>query len=266
MLVNFVSVKKKKNPKRGARSSSPWIRYRDPGKCSSGKFENLTPRQGDFLRFGAKWGHVLSRLWPQFRFRWPFKRNIVSPHAKTGPASQIVQGNCRAHFYSYCHKTQIRDETGGIHIFFEQFILLSVQKRTNRNESNVWACERVKKVLRRVTHAQGVCLGRSVSMWPACTSIFVLGNLLGDSFWPQNYDDPCSKKAKYTALITIQNIHSKNNHANYRQCGCEPHKEPNVSATQVDSLLRNNKPTHRPVSHLLRLNSSLVACKHKVCR
>ena len=28
-------------------------------------------------------------------------------------------------------------------------------------ESNVRACERVKKMLRRLTHAQGVCLGRS---------------------------------------------------------------------------------------------------------
>ena len=28
-------------------------------------------------------------------------------------------------------------------------------------ESNVWACERVKEVLRHVTHAQGMCLGRS---------------------------------------------------------------------------------------------------------
>ena len=31
---------------------------------------------------------------------------------------------------------------------------------TEACESNVRACERVKKVLRRVTHAQGVCLGR----------------------------------------------------------------------------------------------------------
>ena len=63
-----------------------------------------------------------------------------------------------------------------VFIFFEQFILLSVQKRTKKDsltkkkawlpeacESNSRACERVKKVLRRVTHAQGVCFGRSAS-------------------------------------------------------------------------------------------------------
>ena len=63
-----------------------------------------------------------------------------------------------------------------IFIFFEQLILLSVQKRMKKEsftkkqaqlpeacESNVRACEHVKKVLRRVTHAQGMCLGRSGS-------------------------------------------------------------------------------------------------------
>ena len=58
-----------------------------------------------------------------------------------------------------------------IFIFFEQFILLSIQKQKKKKvrqnsrseacESNVWACEHVEKVLRHVIHAQGVCLGRS---------------------------------------------------------------------------------------------------------
>ena len=38
-------------------------------------------------------------------------------------------------------------------------------------ESNVRACERVKNMLRRVTHAQGVCLDRSVSKFKRSTDV-----------------------------------------------------------------------------------------------
>ena len=37
------------------------------------------------------------------------------------------------------------------------------KSRSEACESNVWACERVEKVPRRVTHARGVCLGRSAT-------------------------------------------------------------------------------------------------------
>ena len=39
------------------------------------------------------------------------------------------------------------------------------KSRSGACESNVWACEHVEKVLRHVTHAQGVCLGMSVLVW-----------------------------------------------------------------------------------------------------
>ena len=54
-----------------------------------------------------------------------------------------------------------------IFIFFEQFILFSIQKQKKKErqkskseacELNVWACEHVEKVLRHVTHAQGTGL------------------------------------------------------------------------------------------------------------
>ena len=68
-----------------------------------------------------------------------------------------------------------------IFILFEQFILLNVQKqkkkerrksRSEVSESNVRACE---KVLRRVTHAQGVCLGRFDLGFVVCLS-FIKGS------------------------------------------------------------------------------------------
>ena len=136
--------------RRGQGPPAPWIRYRDPGKCSSGEFENLTSRKGDFLRFSAKWGNVLPRPWPHFRFRLPFERNIGSPHAKTGPASQVVQGNCRAHLIHMVTKHKFWIETGGIHIFWTE---TNEKREFDKKEglaawgvwierSGVWACEK----------------------------------------------------------------------------------------------------------------------------
>ena len=45
-------------------------------------------------------------------------------------------------------------------------------------ESNVRACERVKKVLRRVTHAEDVCLGRSAEL----PYLLLISNIARDSF------------------------------------------------------------------------------------
>ena len=59
-------------------------------------------------------------------------------------------------------------ETGDIHIFLTIYFIKHSERKEKKRvrqksrseacESNVWACEHVEKVLRRVTHAQGVCL------------------------------------------------------------------------------------------------------------
>ena len=73
-------------------------------------------------------------------------------------------------------------DTGDIHLFLTIYLIKHSETKGKRArqksrseacESNVWACERVKKVLRRVTHAQGVCLGRSVIRWGAVASIIL---------------------------------------------------------------------------------------------
>ena len=51
-----------------------------PGK----KYENSSPRKGDFLRFSEQ-------IWRQMRD--DHSRKLDRPQAKMGPASQAVQGN-----------------------------------------------------------------------------------------------------------------------------------------------------------------------------
>ena len=66
-------------------------------------------------------------------------------------------------------------DTGDIHLFLTIYLIKhsETKEKRARQKSRSEACERVEKVLRRVTHAQGVCLGRSVIRWGAVASIIL---------------------------------------------------------------------------------------------
>ena len=100
-----------------------------------------------------------------FRFRWPFMCNI-----KQDQFHELCK-ETGAHLLHFVTKHKFGIETGETHIFWTIYFIKRLETNEKRELDQkqiwgmwiecfgVWACE---KVLRHVTHAQGMCLGRSV--------------------------------------------------------------------------------------------------------
>ena len=147
----------------------PFINFSKSLKPSPVYYEpERNSQKGRFLRFsgqiGAKWEVCCSGC----GLGWPVKCNIVGSKQKRYRLHELCK-EAVAHLLHMVTKHKCGIETGDIHIFWTVYFIKRLETKEKREldkkacrseacESNVWVCERVEKVLRRVTHAQGNCV------------------------------------------------------------------------------------------------------------